>query len=658
MVTEQIETISVGILLPLYFVTSGLNADFTLVSDRSKAFINVDTKQLNTGLIWGEIFLVFAVVFVSKFLATTACTRLAGFSWREASFVGALMQSKSIIELIILNAGHEIGVLSSQVYSMLFLTFILSTLTVRPLAFLLGNSEAEPVPHKDTSASEHKQTSTPSRDMDKDPLLDPLSMFVAITSNNPTVEALVALMQILSKRKGDHSDVHLDLIRFLPNDSSNSSILRQLHQRRDEMLDALKLVAHIYKVPLLGDLGHLRQNEAAKDMVTVNNTHDIFEDLQVRISAVERPSVTRDHQEDLGQSLILVPWESNAHLSASFTSHTSADGEGHASKAGMFSKASMVAAELFRTNNHSACGVLLDSDLLTTSAPQVLHRTSHTRQAEKLGLNTITRKPRVVVPFFGGSDDRACIEMVKRLAQGFDIEAIVVTVDRHQLSDHILRQLQEVARKHTKLESEEKHTDEEAHLATVNLATVNVEEEQYADARMLFRTGATMNNDVDDHGATQVPGDVQTHPTLRVKRDEMSHEHGELTSISGPTDEEVQHIDNVTIVTLQASHVQDTDTKTTVEAVMKYIQSLVDARFGDTLILGRGKLQQRTSDFRLQVEAYGRNFLQHPSPDYDAQHNRIKDIQHIGRVLGACCEATLMSHLSANVLVLQSKSQA
>lgn len=68
-----------GVMLPLYFVTSGLSTDF---------------KLLDTGRVWGLIVLLVAGIFISKFGATTLSARAAGLTWRQSMCVGSLMQSK------------------------------------------------------------------------------------------------------------------------------------------------------------------------------------------------------------------------------------------------------------------------------------------------------------------------------------------------------------------------------------------------------------------------------------------------------------------------------------------------------------------------------------------------------------------------------------
>lgn len=699
MITEEIETISVGVLLPLYFVTSGLNANF---------------KLLNTGLIWGQIVLIFFVVFISKFVATAVCTRIAGFKWRDAAFVAALMQSKSIIELIILNAGQEIGVLSPQVYSMLFMTFIFSTLTVRPLAAVLYKRDMESEESHDTPSSgmQAKEAATENeKSTAKAKLERQLCVSAAITSDNPAVEALMALMKIAGVRSmvdagaeasppKSSSSLLLDIVRFVPNDNSKSTILRMLHQHKDKMLEVLRFVGHMHGVEFLQDGASVQAASHARfaEMITVNNSTDIVSATRARLDTISRMLSSKSgksSEDELGNAVVVVPWESNAHLAPLADDVDHPSGRLNAlTSASMFAKASTVATELFHCLKEHTTGVTIDSRDVDPN-PEVWWNRHYASkdplraQEARLGLSMGThRKARVIVPFFGGSDDRACVEMAKVLAKSPAVEAIIVAVDRAQLSTNIIKELQSaVGLQGTSSDTADGDGVAEEHgnlshsginLATINIPTVEMREEEHADARKLF------------HRPSSSEGEGKE-PTVQ----------GETVSQGASPNEDliVQRVDNVTFVALRASFVQSTTaTKTHVEAVMSYVAPMLDARAGDIVLAGRGKLQQRSSDFRLQVQALadavqadlsqqqeqqkqhrqqgrlrqrGASTSAASAADVDrtgpvspaaadgshaTANDRAREVAKMGTVLGACCEAILTCKLSANVIVLQSGS--
>ena len=89
---------------------------------------------------------------------------------------------------------------------------------------------------------------------------------------------------------------------------------------------------------------------------------------------------------------------------------------------------------------------------------------------------------------------------------------------------------------------------------------------------------------------------------------------------------------------------------------MHFAAPLVNVQAGDLVIVGRGKLNQRRSNFRQQLNA-----LQdiHFSTSTRTQgeildNDTIKDVKRAGRVLGACCEGVLSYGINASIMVIQS----
>jgi Kef-type K+ transport system membrane component KefB len=64
--------------------------------------------------------------------------------WREALAVGALMNTRGLMELVILNVGLDIGVITPTLFAMLVLMALATTVMTAPLLTLLGRREARP----------------------------------------------------------------------------------------------------------------------------------------------------------------------------------------------------------------------------------------------------------------------------------------------------------------------------------------------------------------------------------------------------------------------------------------------------------------------------------------------------------------------------------
>jgi Kef-type K+ transport system membrane component KefB len=117
-VKRSLEPFTVVLLLPMFFTYSGLNTQLTMVNSM-------------------ELLLIAAVVLtgsvLAKFGACWAAARLCGQDNRTALGIGALMNSRGLMELIIINIGLQAGVIGPALFSMLVLMAIVTTLMASPL---------------------------------------------------------------------------------------------------------------------------------------------------------------------------------------------------------------------------------------------------------------------------------------------------------------------------------------------------------------------------------------------------------------------------------------------------------------------------------------------------------------------------------------------
>ncbi|MGV3621931.1 MAG: cation:proton antiporter [Archangium sp.] len=115
---ERIETVAVGLLLPLFFAFSGLRTEIGLV--------NTPAEWLVTAIIVG-------LATLGKFGGSAVAARLTGMRWREASAVGILMNTRGLMELIVLNIGLDLGVISPTVFTMLVIMALVTTFATTPV---------------------------------------------------------------------------------------------------------------------------------------------------------------------------------------------------------------------------------------------------------------------------------------------------------------------------------------------------------------------------------------------------------------------------------------------------------------------------------------------------------------------------------------------
>jgi Kef-type K+ transport system membrane component KefB len=116
--THKIEDLTVVLLLPLFFAFTGLRTSIGL---------------LDNGSLWLYCLAIIVIAILGKFGGATLSSRFFGISWREASALGVLMNTRGMIELVILNIGLEIGVLSPTVFTMMVLMALATTLMTTPL---------------------------------------------------------------------------------------------------------------------------------------------------------------------------------------------------------------------------------------------------------------------------------------------------------------------------------------------------------------------------------------------------------------------------------------------------------------------------------------------------------------------------------------------
>ena len=89
------------------------------------------------------------VATVGKLGGSMVAARLTGTSWGDAFALGALMNSRGLMELIALNIGYELGILSPQVFAIMVLMAIVTTFATAPLLSLSELWRSKPSADRD-----------------------------------------------------------------------------------------------------------------------------------------------------------------------------------------------------------------------------------------------------------------------------------------------------------------------------------------------------------------------------------------------------------------------------------------------------------------------------------------------------------------------------
>ncbi len=120
-VHQRLREMVTGFFLPLFFTYTGLRTNL---------------GSLETWQLWAIAALVLAVAVMGKLGGCAGAGWLSGLKLREAACVGAMMNTRGLMELIVINVGKDLGVIPDSIYCMLVLMAVLTTLMTAPLVML------------------------------------------------------------------------------------------------------------------------------------------------------------------------------------------------------------------------------------------------------------------------------------------------------------------------------------------------------------------------------------------------------------------------------------------------------------------------------------------------------------------------------------------
>ncbi len=120
---EKIEDVSVSLFLPLFFVFTGLRTEIGL---------------LNTPYLWTVCLIFILVAIIGKFGGGALTAKLMGESWRDSLSLGILMNTRGLMELIVLNIGYEMNILPPTIFVMLVIMALVTTFMTTPILNLIN----------------------------------------------------------------------------------------------------------------------------------------------------------------------------------------------------------------------------------------------------------------------------------------------------------------------------------------------------------------------------------------------------------------------------------------------------------------------------------------------------------------------------------------
>lgn len=120
---DKVEDVSVILLLPLFFVFTGLKTEIGLINDP---------------YLWKITGFIILVAVVGKFFGSALAAKFVGQNWRDSLTIGALMNTRGLMELIVLNIGLELKVLTPEVFTMMVIMALVTTFMTGPALDLIN----------------------------------------------------------------------------------------------------------------------------------------------------------------------------------------------------------------------------------------------------------------------------------------------------------------------------------------------------------------------------------------------------------------------------------------------------------------------------------------------------------------------------------------
>ncbi|HVW78310.1 MAG TPA: cation:proton antiporter [Alloacidobacterium sp.] len=141
-IRNQLDMITSVLLLPLFFALTGLRTRLDLLNDARMWW-------------WAGIVLVGAVA--GKMGGAVLAARWMGQSWRSAAALGALMNTRGLVELVVLNIAYNVGAFSPTLFTMMVVMALLTTMSTNPILNWLGvkdgSDETKPAKPLETTAA-------------------------------------------------------------------------------------------------------------------------------------------------------------------------------------------------------------------------------------------------------------------------------------------------------------------------------------------------------------------------------------------------------------------------------------------------------------------------------------------------------------------------
>jgi Kef-type K+ transport system membrane component KefB len=126
---DTLEAVTLLLLIPLFFALTGIRTNLIFTANSRATYF--------------DLLLIFVVAISSKWGGTMIGARAKGMGWRDACKLGLLMNTRGLVELIVLNVGLDSGILSPALFSMMVCMALVTTVMATPLMELVGGKDPQ-----------------------------------------------------------------------------------------------------------------------------------------------------------------------------------------------------------------------------------------------------------------------------------------------------------------------------------------------------------------------------------------------------------------------------------------------------------------------------------------------------------------------------------
>ncbi|KAI5020955.1 cation/H(+) antiporter 20 [Hordeum vulgare subsp. vulgare] len=377
-VTERVEDLVSELLLPLYFASSGLKTD---------------VATIRGGGALGILALIIVTACAGKIMGTFAVAMACGMGAKEAIVLGVLMNTKGLVELIVLNIGRERKVLNEETFAILVLMALVTTFITTPTVMAIYKPARATGHRRRHPRKLHGPTSAPSSPSSAAGGAGGANAMelrvLACIHGGHDVPALINLIETIRGHTQPRRLVKLYILRMVELTERTSSILMARAARRNGLPflrpyrrgdDQVDVAFGTY-----AQLGHVH----VRPMTAVSALHTMHDD----VAAVA---------EDKRVSLIVLPFHKRQHAG---------HGHGHGGGDEVENLGPEWRAVNRRILREAPCSVAVLVDRSFGGGEQV--------SSEQVAHG-------VCVLFFGGPDDREALELAGRMAEHPGVQLTVV----------------------------------------------------------------------------------------------------------------------------------------------------------------------------------------------------------------------------------------